>query len=407
MMKILLINTLYYPNVIGGAERSVQFLAEALTRKGHETVVVSASYNCGVQISEVNGVKVYYVGLKNLYWPFSQKHNSSLIKPLWHLLDTYNPLMASEVDRILAIEKPDVVHTNNLSCFSVAIWKIVKARKLPLVHTIRDYYLLCPKPGMFSRGRNCEKQCMICRLYSVIRHKYSKLVYDVVGISRFVLEKHTSLGFFPHARCEVIFNAYENKTFSFQASENRQPSIRFGYIGRLHYTKGVEIILEAVRMLPEGTWTLSIAGQGSPEYEKHLKINNLDNTYFMGFVRPEEFFPLINVLIVPSLWHEPLGRTVFEAYSHGVPVIGSRRGGIPELIEEGKTGFLFDPEYSEELARVMNKFIQKPKIIDAMLKNCHEKAQEFVPGRIAELYIQVYENAMMQNRRISLPGVAK
>lgn len=396
-MKILLVNTLYYPNVLGGAERSVQFLAEALARVGHEAVVVSAGWNRGIQVDEINGVKVYYVGLKNLYWPFSKKQNSALIKPLWHLMDTYNPLMAREVDRILAVEKPDVVHTNNLSCFSVAVWRTVKTRKLPLVHTIRDYYLLCPKSSMFSRGRNCEKQCTLCWLYSIPRRKYSELVDIVVGNSRFILEKHTSLGFFPRARAEVIFNAYERETFGFQASVNRQPCVRFGYIGRLHPTKGVEVILEVVRMLPEGTWTLSIAGQGSPEYEKYLKESSLESIQFMGFVRPEEFFPQVDVLIVPSLWHEPLPRTIFEAYVHGVPVIGSRRGGIPELIEEGKTGFLFDPDRPEELVKAMNTFIQKPELIDIMRDNCLEKAQEFVPGRIVEQYIQVYESAIISN----------
>lgn len=396
-MKILLVNTLYYPNVIGGAERSVQFLAEALLRKDHEVIVVSASLNRGIQVNEVNGVKVYYVGLKNLYWPFNQKQNSDLLKSLWHLLDIYNPLMAREVDRIMTIEKPDVVHTNNLSCFSVAVWRTAKARKLPLVHTLRDYYLLCPKSTMFSKGKNCEKQCKLCWLYSILRRKYSRLVDIVVGISRFILEKHISLGYFPRSRTEVIFNAYEPKKFGYQTIKDRQSYIRFGYIGRLHPTKGIEVVLKAVRMLPEGTWSLSIAGRGSVEYEKYLKENSLDNIKFMGFVQPEDFFSQIDVLIVPSLWHEPLGRTVCEAYFYGVPVIGSKRGGIPELIEEGETGFLFDPDRPEELARIMTTFIQKPEFIDVMSDNCFEKAREFTPKRIVERYIQVYESAIVGN----------
>lgn len=392
-MKILIVNTLYHPHVLGGAERSVQFLAEALAHAGHKPVVVSASSNRGVQVNEVNGVKVYYVGIKNLYWPFHRKQTPIFFKPLWHFVDTYNPLMAKEVDKVLAVEKPDAVHTNNLSCFSVAIWRTVKARKLPLVHTIRDYYLLCPKSSMFSRGRNCDKQCTVCRWYSFPRRKYSEFVDVVVGNSRFILNKHISLGLFPLAQAEVIFNAYEY-IYELQSSGTARRYVRFGYIGRLHPAKGVEVVLKAVRSLPEGTWTLSIAGQGSSVYERYLRENSFRSIQFLGFVRPEEFFSQVDVLIVPSLWHEPLSRTVFEAYAHGIPVIGSRRGGTPELIEEGKTGFLFEPEQPETLVRVMVAFLENPELSGTMRRYCLAKALEFKSEKIVDKYEQVYRNAV-------------
>jgi glycosyltransferase involved in cell wall biosynthesis len=403
-MKVLIINTLYHPNVLGGAERSVQFLAEGLVHAGHEAVVVSAVPGDGVSVSWVNGVKIYYVGLRNVYWPFNrvgrQGVRKILLKPLWHLIDTYNPVMAREVEKIITQEQPDLVHTNNLSCFSVAVWRIIKTKKLPLVHTIRDYYLLCPKSTMFSRGRNCEEQCTLCRLYSLPRRKYSDFVDIAVGISRFILEKHVSLGFFLHARAEVIFNAYEPEDFDFQPSINRQPCIRFGYIGRLHPTKGINVVLRAIQMLPKESWSLSIAGQGSSSYEKYLKGNSLESIQFLGFIRPEEFFSKIDILIVPSIWHEPLGRTVLEAYAHGIPVIGSRRGGIPELVEEGKTGLLFDPDHPEELSAVMNTFIQRPELLDVMRVHCLEKAREFAPKRIVGQYVKVYESAIAGNCRL-------
>lgn len=75
-MKLLIINTLYYPNIIGGAEQSVQLLAEAICHWGHEVVVVCTSPNPGRTIKFINSVKVYYLGLKNLYWQFDGKENS-------------------------------------------------------------------------------------------------------------------------------------------------------------------------------------------------------------------------------------------------------------------------------------------------------------------------------------------
>jgi glycosyltransferase involved in cell wall biosynthesis len=72
-------------------------------------------------------------------------------------MDIYNPLMAWEVKKIIDREQPDLVHTHNLQGFSVAAWKVVKKRGLPLVHTMHDYYLLCPRNTMFGGGRNCTE----------------------------------------------------------------------------------------------------------------------------------------------------------------------------------------------------------------------------------------------------------
>ena len=107
--------------------------------------VVSLSSQAGVRVGQVNGVKVYYVHLKNIYWPFGHPEVPVIAKPLWHAIDAYNPFMASVIGDILDAEAIDVVHTHNLTGFSVSAWRQVKQRGLPLVHTLRDYSLLCPE----------------------------------------------------------------------------------------------------------------------------------------------------------------------------------------------------------------------------------------------------------------------
>ncbi|WP_165608368.1 glycosyltransferase family 4 protein [Desulfoscipio geothermicus] len=387
-MKVLFINTLYYPNIVGGAERSVQFLAEALVHESHNSVVISTMPGTGVQTGEVNGVKVYYVGLKNFYWPFRDKQNPALLKPFWHLIDSYNPFMAKEVDKIIEKERPDVVHTNNLAGFSVTVWPVVKRRGLSLVHTIRDYYLLCPASNMFKHNSNCEKQCGICRIYSKPRGYYSNLVNVVVGNSKFILEKHILQGLFPSAKQRVVFNAY--KSNSVPVISRKHKPMRFGYIGQLNQAKGVEFILKAIMNSNIENFTLDVAGRGNPEYENYLKKQSTSNVCFLGFVQPENFFSQIDVLFVPSLWHEPLPRTIFEAYSYGIPVVGSNRGGIPELIEEGRTGFLFDPDRPEEFLKIIVKLVNNPDLVYNMREACLKKAEEFTPERIIKQYLQVY-----------------
>jgi len=92
-MKVLMVNNLYTPNVRGGAERSVQLLAEALVRAGVEVTVATTDERAGAPV-DVNGVRVVTLAIANLYWPFGNAAPSPLRRKLWHLLDVYNPLMS-------------------------------------------------------------------------------------------------------------------------------------------------------------------------------------------------------------------------------------------------------------------------------------------------------------------------
>jgi len=68
---------------------------------------------------------------------------------------------------------------------------------------------------------------------------------------------------------------------------------------------------------------------------------------FLGYVKPEELFRLIHCLVVSSRWHEPFGRVIIETFACAIPVIASNRGGIPEIVDEGQTGWLYDPDIPE------------------------------------------------------------
>lgn len=394
-MKVLYISSLYAPNVIGGAERVVQSLAEGAVEAGHRAVVVSLGEQKGVRLSCINGVKVYYIGIKNLYWPFREGRTPAILKPYWHALDTYNPLMSSEVGSILDAERPDLVHTHTLSGFSALAWRPVKQRGLPLVHTLHDYYLMCPKASMFRDGRNCQKRCLPCLPYSLPRMHYSNLVDVVTGVSNFILGRHLDHGFFSEvAEKRVIYNGFEIEAEVVQVRERSSP-VRFGYLGRLDPTKGLEELLISVEALPVGGWTLSIGGKGPARHVEQLRARYGSTfTRFLGYVSAESFFEEIDALVVPSVWHEPSPRVISEAYAYGVPIIGSRRGGIPELIEEGSTGFLFDPNLRGDLARQMRKFIDDPALTNEMRSACLKKAERLLPENITAQYLEVYTQAV-------------
>jgi glycosyltransferase involved in cell wall biosynthesis len=394
-MKILIINTLYYPNFIGGSERSVQLLAEALVQDNHQVVVISTSPNPGIKVDWINSVKVYYVGLKNLYWQFGSQENPSILKPLWHTLDSYNPCMAQAVADILDTEQPNLVHTNNIGGFSVLVWQAVKQRKLPLVHTLRDYYLLCARSAMFRKGKNCETPCLYCQPYTLTRRYFSQLPDAVVGISQFILKQHLKLNYFRNTPIqETIFNSFCSTSIPTQASSNKS-ILRLGYLGRLQADKGIEFLLSTLENLASKNWELWVAGKGTVEYESYLKSRyKLPNIHYLGFINSSELFKKIDFLVVPSLWQEPLGRVVFEAYTYGIPVIVSNRGGIPEMIDEGKTGFIFDPAQPETLLGVLISVRENPMMTVHMHKNCLEKARLFEPEGIGKKYTNLYQEVI-------------
>ena len=391
-MKIAIINNLYWPNSIGGAERSVQLLAESLQEKGIEVSVYSLDKIHRDEISNVNGVKVHYLPLMNLYWPYGRESISRFWKLLWHIFDISNIRMCRLIYHLLEIEKPDLVHTNNLTGFSIGVWGAARRLRLPIVHTLRDYYLLCPRTTMFRDGSNCKDQCIECHVLSKLKKKATYNVDVVVGISHFLLEKHLQHGLFPYSGKKIIYNPHIGYVRP-KISNHNVPMrpLRLGYLGRITPAKGIRILLESVARFPDGTIELLIAGEGETGYIQLLKsINNGKNVRFLGFVHPEILFRSIDILVVPSLWHEPLGRSVIEAKAYGIPVIGSNRGGLSELIECGKNGLLFDPSGVDNLAKTIEIVIKNPDIVSLMSKTVLQEAQYFSPNIIANKYLELY-----------------
>jgi glycosyltransferase involved in cell wall biosynthesis len=133
------------------------------------------------------------------------------------------------------------------------------------------------------------------------------------------------------------------------------------FYGRLAPEKGVMTLINTWKRLSKNV-LLKIIGEGamSAMIKDEIKSNNLSNIEFLGFRKGEELFDYIrnaSFVLVPSEWYENNPLTIVEAYSSGKPVIGSNVGGIPELIIEGKTGYLFDMADSAELEQKINEAV--------------------------------------------------
>jgi glycosyltransferase involved in cell wall biosynthesis len=327
---------------------------------------------------------------------------------LWHLRDVSNAAMARKVGRVLEMERPDWVSTHNLAGLSVAVWKEVKRRGIGLGHVLHDYYLLCPRSTMFKDERNCWRQCRSCQWLSEPKLKASRVVDLAIGISEHVLQEHTSRAYFPRSRLAVIQNA---RNWSGSAAERAfggpATPLRIGYIGRLEPSKGIEVLLRAVSQLPPDRWSLRVAGRAPhPAYASELRTRFPSREIeFVGHVRPLDFYASLDVLVVPSMWNEPLGMVVVESLQFGVPVIASHAGGIPEILSSSGAGWLFETGNAPSLREILRPLLDDREVLRAKSRLALQRRKFFVPERQANEFLEAIAGALApQAAAQSLPA---
>ena len=409
-MRITVVNSLYHPYRVGGAEVSVQLLVEALIADGHELTVIATEPGRDLRVEDVNGARVYYVGLRNIYWPFVNAGHPDLPgsfewakKTVWHSLDSYNPFMGQRILQILSMREPDVVHTNNLAGISVAAWEACHKAGTPIVHTMRDYYALCPSSTMFRNGKNCDDICPRCQVFGSPRRHASRLVDAAVGVSRYVLDFHVRAGYFPNAvERTAIFNPVRIAPPS--PPPDPDSPLTFASLGRIEPQKGTETLLEAFSGIPAGVARLVVAGTGERSYVEQLQRRyRRPDIEFPGFVDAETVYSRAHCVVVPAVWQEPLSRTVLEAFAHGLPAVSMRVGGMAELITHEHTGLLVTPGDTDELRASMLRIIDNRDLLATMARNAAARVTDLTPDRHAAAYLSVYEQAIAARTGALLP----
>ena len=392
-MRILLANTGHPATIKGGAEAAVLDLAHALAGRGHDVSLIVHHGGTGLEECTDGGVRVYALPNRNLYFGFDGRRRPAPLRLAWHAVDSANPFMARAFGAILDRERPDVVNTHVVVGLSQSVWSAAARRGIPVVHYLHEYGTMCPRGSAFRDGHLCERPCRSCGLVATPRKRLSRLVDTAVGVSRFTLDRHLGWGFFPNARRAVLPNIFTGWTFDPRPAGPVGP-LRLGYFGRLIPDKGIHLLLEALRRLPEGAWTLDIAGTGEDDYVASLRASAPPGTRFLGWTRSADVYPDIDVAVVPSIWPDPQPRVVFEAYMRGVPVIGARAGGIPEQIEEGVTGWLFEAGSADDLARVLRARLADRADRTLPVDGLRDRLLRIRPDHVLAEYEAVYAGAI-------------
>lgn len=383
-MNILIFNEFYTPHITGGAEISTQVLAEALVGMGHNVTVCTSA---GKDYEDViNGVKVHYLSLNPIYWAYKVNGVSKIKKLIWHTVDVYNIFCTAKVKKIIKQCSPDIIHTSNLSHFSCVVWKIAHKLNIPICHTLRDFYLMCLKCTLFDVSE-CTTRCSACKLFSEPKKVLSNYVDGVVGISSFILNKHTENRYFREDCLKaVIYNPIKNSNVNYKHN-----NCRIGYIGSLIPSKGIEKLINSFITVNDPKLSLIIAGEGKDSsFVEALKSkSNGYNIRFMGRMKPIEFFSQIDLLVVPSLWNEPFGRVVVESVNYGVPVIATRKGGIAEILNGRSEGRLYDPSDDSNLTNLLMDYSSGKLSFD--FSDVENFSKKYSEDTCAEGYLAFYK----------------
>lgn len=374
-MKIMLMNIYYFPNLAGGAEISVMKLAEQLASDAdNEVEVLCVAEDDVFKQEKINNVNVFRLPLRTRRAGYLRRR----IDRVFNFTD-YKTIL-----EFLQKHKPDVIHTNNLRSFSVAIWKAAKMLNIPIVHSLRDYVLI-------DIYRYKSEKAII--------KKYSNFVTAATAPSMCTLNKHLEAGLFSDSKIKsAIVNAIDiniEQTVQLfnekRGSRQQKDNLDFAYIGRFSEEKGVDWLIDVFNKT-EKECKLHLFGKGELKESTKEIINQNKRIIDHGMVSEEilnESLKNIDVVIVPSLWEEPFGRVILDSYKNSIPVIVTNRGGMPENVVNGKTGLIIEPT-DDELSDAIQT-LKNTQLIDSMCSNIIKQLPDYSVEIQAEKFLGIYK----------------
>lgn len=378
---------------LGGAETFLHLLARQQMLQGDQVQLVALGQSNASLLWEELPVVKHGVGER--YWP-AQRTASRLSKILWHARDLVGTAAAKAVAQLVSNFDPDIVHVHNVAGFGAAVFGAIKhiVPSSRLVWTAHDYWVGCVRSTLLDRkGAVCEELHPFCRAkLAVVRRQIGTNIDVVVAPSRFMANRLMEWGVASENEIRVIRNAVTTGWLSPQADDDSARAngeIRFLFLGQLETHKGVATLLEAARLAGTATTHLSIAGRG--ELESWVQEEWPDG--YMGFLSGDErleAFRHNDVLVIPSEWHDNCPLVILEAMARGMAIIGTRMGGIPEIISDGETGLLVPAGSPAALAEAMSRCRDNPRETRAMGKRARAVAARYSIIEICEQYDGAY-----------------
>jgi glycosyltransferase involved in cell wall biosynthesis len=376
-LKILLYSHFFFPST-GGVENAARILAEYLSREGEDVIVLTQTPGNKASLP----VRYMLLRKPNLFSLF----------------------------RI--VRSSDVIYTMGFN-LPVIIVSLLYRRQIVWDHP--DHDLVCPKNIAWDGEdtRFAWRRCIQCLerdwpirhviwlpVSLVIRRAVSSFVRFHVVHSEYMMQEVVHL--LGHSERTAITRLPrfipDSSTREMAPTTMARPMLTtILFVGRLIREKGVQILLRAIRVLGDCKIRVIIIGDGvyRDTLEKMAKDLSLGDLVLFAGSRPQgevdSYFDLADIVVIPSVWQEPFGQGVLQAMSHGKPLVVSRSGALPEMVDG--SGLIFERGDFVELARKIRMLMDDSDLASALGKRGLELARRYSEKKIAPLYLRLLSYA--------------
>ena len=375
-MRVVFLSHSFVPDYIGGAEVSLYHTCRGLQARGYDCVVLATNSRGRERVDqwyEVDGIPVH-----RLTWVTKRRRAAT---------DLFDARLFPPLYRDLQRLHPDIFHLHNVAQATMAPFVAATMTNTPTVCTLHDHWLLCPGDMLYRAdgtlcdpAQNPEGRCGMCyRRYEYWadlpqRHQWmARLTRNVrrfISPSQALIDLHVAGGFererFVHlpnalAAPELVEPRHEQLREAIHAAQHRPTLVFAG--GGVH-NKGADVVTRAIPGLLAAIPDLQfvIAGAGEQEYfqawARHAPAVRVLGKVPFGEMRA--LFAAADLTLMASVWPENSPMTIYENYQVGTPVLASAVGGIPELVDEGKTGYLFPRNDHDALIAQVVRHFQRP-----------------------------------------------
>ena len=381
----------------GGAEAVMLDQNEMLTNAGWDIVPFAMEY----EKNDPTGYDDYFVeeiDFASNYKPVDKVRK--VVKSVYSLEARKN------IGRLIDDVKPDIVHAHNVyHHLTPAIFGAIQKKNVPAVMTVHDLKIGCPSKLMLAADGVCER-CQGGKTWNAVQQRCLKGSLPLSAVAALETTLHNLLGSYkrnvdrfilpskfhmnklidwglPAEKARYVPNAVDVSDLAADYSAGE----RFVFVGRLSEEKGLLTFISAVA---DAGVSATIVGTGPQEGELRALVERTGaDVEFAGYQTGDPLFDIVRnakALVLPSECYENAPVVLLEAYGVGTPVLGSDLGGIPELIDEGTTGFLATAGDVASFAEQLTKFAA---LSDTDLENMGRAGREFVEQRFTrEHYLQ-------------------
>lgn len=406
-MKILLVHKFFH--VTGGAEVFFFETGRVLAAQGHDVAYFSTTS----EENQSSPFEQYFVA------PPNYTQGSRLRKTFGIGRMVYSRQAKQRFKALLQDFCPDVVHVFAIQThISPSILDACREMGVPVVMSCNDYKHICPNYKLFHHGRICE-ECNGGHFYNAIKNRCCKNSMTFSVASSIESYAHEALNIYRKNIDTFLFASefMAHKTEDFWGAENfRWRMLRnpfdtqkhllhgttgdyFLYFGRLVDEKGVDVLIHAAALAPELSVVVIGDGPDKPALESLMTSLGIQNVRFVGAKWGNELNDYLRNcrgVIVPSLWHENFPYVILQAFAAGKPVIGSNRGGTPELVQSGKHGLVYEANDSQALADNMRTLMTDTDLAQQMgLRAQQYVVDEFNDEAFYGQLMKVYQEVLL------------